>query len=46
MMDTLSKIELIGDKIIAQPGSCVKNNQRVFVGSIGPKITISEVRVR
>lgn len=45
MMDTLSKIELIGDKIIAQPGSCVKNNQRVFVGSIGPKITISEVRV-
>ncbi len=45
MLDTLSKIELISDKMIAQPGSCVKNNQRVFVGSIGPKITISEVRV-
>ncbi|OLS32252.1 MAG: hypothetical protein HeimAB125_10740 [Candidatus Heimdallarchaeota archaeon AB_125] len=45
MLDTLSKIGMISDKIIAQPGSCVKNNQRVFVGSIGPKITISEVRI-
>ena len=45
MLDTLSKIERIANKILAQPGSCVKNNQRVFVGSIGPKISISEMRV-
>ena len=45
MLETLSKIECIGNKIIAQPGSCVKNNQRVFVGSIGPKIAVSEMRV-
>ena len=45
MLDTLSKIEYISNKLLAQPGSCVKNNQRVFVGSIGPKITISEMRV-
>ncbi|MHA1200689.1 MAG: TldD/PmbA family protein, partial [Candidatus Heimdallarchaeaceae archaeon] len=45
MLDTLSKIESIGNKLLAQPGSCVKNNQRVFVGSIGPKISVSEMRV-
>lgn len=45
MLETLSKIESIGNKLLAQPGSCVKNNQRVFVGSIGPKISVSEMRV-
>ncbi len=45
MMDTLSKIENVGDRLLAQPGSCVKNNQRVFVGSVCPKITVSEMRV-
>ncbi len=45
MLDSLSKIDCISNKILAQPGSCVKNNQRVFVGSIGPKITVSEMRV-
>ncbi len=45
MLETLSKIECISNKILAQPGSCVKNNQRVFVGSIGPKITVNEMRV-
>lgn len=45
MLDSLSKIDCISNKILAQPGSCVKNNQRIFVGSIGPKITVSEMRV-
>ncbi|MCG3216311.1 MAG: TldD/PmbA family protein [Candidatus Heimdallarchaeota archaeon] len=45
MIDTLSKVEFVGDRLFAQPGSCVKNNQRLFVGSICPKITVSEMRV-
>ena len=44
-MDTLSKIENVGDRLLAQPGSCVKNNQRIFVGSVCPKISVSEMRV-
>ena len=45
MIDTLSNINGISNRLLAQPGSCVKNNQRVFVGSIGPKISISKMRV-
>ena len=45
MMDTLSKIENVGDRLLAQPGSCVKNNQRIYVGSVCPKISVSEMRV-
>ena len=45
MIETLSKIDSVGDRLLAQPGSCVKNNQRVFVGSVCPKIAVSEMRV-
>ena len=45
MIDTLSKIESVGDRLFAQPGSCVKNSQRIFVGSVCPKLAISEMRV-
>ena len=45
MTETLSKIECVGDRLLAQPGSCVKNNQRLFVGSVCPKIAVSEMRV-
>ena len=45
MMDTLSKIENVGDRLLAHPGSCVKNNQRIYVGSVCPKISVSEMRV-
>jgi len=43
--ETLSLISAVGDRLLAQPGSCVKNNQRVFVGSVSPHIAISSMRV-
>jgi TldD protein len=45
MTDTLSKIESISDRLVAQPGSCVKNNQRLYVGSVCPKIAVTEMKV-
>jgi len=42
---TLSLIKGIGDRLLAQPGSCVKNNQRIFTGSVSPKIAIFDQRV-
>lgn len=45
MLNTLTKITGIGNRLLAQPGSCVKNNQRIFVGSVSPKISVSELRV-
>ncbi|MHA1667217.1 MAG: TldD/PmbA family protein [Candidatus Heimdallarchaeaceae archaeon] len=45
MIETLSKIELVGDTLLSQPGSCVKNNQRIYVGSVSPKISILETKV-
>ena len=43
--ETLSKIESISDRLVAQPGSCVKNNQRLYVGSVCPKIAVTEMKV-
>ncbi len=45
MMKTLSNISGIGKKIYTQPASCVKNHQRIYLGSISPKISISDIRV-
>ncbi len=44
--ETLSLINGVGNNLYAQPGSCVKNNQRIYVGSISPPISVSSIRVR
>ncbi len=46
MMDTLANITGIGDRLLTQPSSCVKNNHRIYVGSVCPKIAIKSMRVR
>ena len=45
MLETLSKIIGVGNRLLAKPGSCVKNFQRIYVGSVSPKIALSEARI-
>lgn len=45
MLETLASITGVGNKLKSQPSSCIKGHQRIFMGSISPKIAISQLRV-
>ncbi|MHA1685855.1 MAG: TldD/PmbA family protein, partial [Candidatus Heimdallarchaeaceae archaeon] len=45
MLETLSHLIGVGNQLQAQPSSCIKNYQRIFVGSVSPKVAVSELKV-